>query len=81
MVNKVEGKKWNDGILTAPEVAKRYGLRDSRSVHYAIRAGYIKAQKFGWTWIIKEKNLPEVWPITEYKKHSDHQGIAKDIEY
>jgi len=48
--------------LTLREVADKYGV-EQHQVRYAIRAGYLKAEKKGWMLLIKTKNLPKKWPV------------------
>jgi predicted transcriptional regulator len=52
----------SNNYLTLKEVADRYGVEQHR-VRYAIRAGYIKAEKKGWMLLIRRKGLPKKWPI------------------
>lgn len=48
--------------LTLREVADKYGV-EQHQVRYAIRAGYLKAEKKGWMLLIKRKSLPKKWPV------------------
>lgn len=45
--------------LTAAEAAQRLG-GTSEQVHALIRNGRLKAEKFGWVWMIKEQDLEGV---------------------
>ena len=50
-------------LITAKEVAERYGV-DLRSVRYATKAGMLgRIQKFGWLHVYEVANLPEKWPV------------------
>lgn len=49
-------------VLNVRQVARRYN-KTPYQVTYAFSKGLIEAEKWGWIWIVDEKNLPEQWPI------------------
>lgn len=45
-----------DKLLSIPQVAETCDCTTSK-IHRHIRRGYLKAEKIGWSWVVKESDL------------------------
>jgi excisionase family DNA binding protein len=44
-------------LLTTRQAAERLGLTD-RQVRNLCEAGHLPARKYGWSWLIRDRDLP-----------------------
>jgi len=60
-------KQLPDPLRSTREIAQRYGV-ETREVLYAIRKGLLKGEKMGWVWVVRESELPKIWPIKNRRR-------------
>jgi len=58
----------SNSLLTVRQVALRYPKVTTRQVLYAINHGKLRAFKTGWQWFVLEEDLPQNFPLRDYRK-------------
>lgn len=69
----------DERLLSVSEVADKYHI-EPHNVLYAIRSNKLKAARVGWSWIIRESDLPSRWYSEGRKKrerkHNQKRGVG-----